>query len=390
MKKFMLLVVVFLLLVVAVISCSSSEEEGIGFATYNAGLAIGFVDYASQRQPEIVSALALEKADVICMQEVWNQEQIDAIINGTKEVYPYSYYEITDGSNGEEEEESTEASCTKEETDPLAACVDTNCDGVEPENIGSCVMTYCTEEFLGLSQSCSDCAVSELGKPVEEIIGNCTTSAGGSWAYDGHNGLLMLSKIPFAKKEFMTFDSYLNVRSVLHTTLETDQFGSMELFCTHLTANLSKVNYAGDYESWEGERAVQIDELLKYVEDKSGKTRPSVVMGDMNCGPETDNVNAEYADNYTKFVDGGLRAPYVEYELSPCTWCGSNPLIDGGADAGGEDSIIDHVMFKYMPETASYATDRIMDQAITITDDEDAEIETRLSDHYGVEVIAIP
>jgi len=385
MKKLIFVTMLVSLFGGMMIACSGDDEQGISFTSYNAGLAIGFVDYASLRQPEIVSALAAEKSDVICLQEVWNQDQIDAILDGTKDAYPHSYYEITEG----EVAEGDEPACTTDETDPLVVCVEDKCPDVDPENLGTCALENCLAEFSALSSACVGCATGELGKSIDEIVEACTTAAGGSWAYDGHNGLLMLSKIPFKAKEFMTFNSYLNVRSVLHTTLETEQFGTMEVFCTHLTATLSDVGYAGEYGSWDAERSYQIDELIKYVDDESEKTRASVVMGDMNCGPETSNVNAEFAENYQQFVDGGMKAPYVDYALSPCTWCDENTLT-GGADSGGEDAIIDHVMFKYMPEDTSYASQRVLDAAITITDDDEGDIETRLSDHYGVEVIAIP
>jgi hypothetical protein len=44
------------------------------FATYNAGLARGFVDYAGARTQPVADAVARLDSDVVCLQEVWLYE----------------------------------------------------------------------------------------------------------------------------------------------------------------------------------------------------------------------------------------------------------------------------------------------------------------------------
>ena len=43
-------------------------------ATYNAGLAPGFVDYAAERAPLTTAAIGALSVDVACIQELWQAE----------------------------------------------------------------------------------------------------------------------------------------------------------------------------------------------------------------------------------------------------------------------------------------------------------------------------
>jgi len=388
MKKHFLLFSVLIIMAMLFINACLGDDSGDGdeqemtettFATYNTGLALGYVDYAPEREPLIGEALAALEADVICMQEVWTKEQADALIAAAADGYKYSWYELT----LEEDLGPGEPACTAEEADPLEACVDEFCADVDAANITTCVLENCGDQFGALSSGCSGCVISNIGKSVDEILTICkegTEGSAGKFAYEGHNGLLLLSKYELKNPEFKTFESYLNRRVVLNAEITTEDGLLVDVFCTHLTANLNDINYAGDYDSWEAEQAMQIDGLLEYI-DEQAADNAAVVMGDMNCGPEKTDVVAELPENFQKFLDGGLTAPYAEDEATICSWCAENPLT--GADT--VNNVIDHVMFKGTPEGVLYEAMRLFDSPVDIEVEGDT-ISSRLSDHYGVQV----
>ncbi len=366
----------------------SGGAGAVAFATYNAGLAVGFVDYAEKRLPLVGEGLAGLEADVVCLQEVWLSEQIDALVAATKDTFPYAHYEITedDMDAGSGDGGSSDRACTEEEIDNFGGCVRDHCGDVDPGELTTCALGNCAAEFASLSSECTGCVAANIGGTIDEILEACSGSGGGSMAYEGHNGLLMLSKYAFETQDTFVFKSFLNRRVLLHAQIETPDLGQIDLFCTHLTAALSAVEYAGDYGSWEEEQAAQISEMLSYIDDHKSAANPVVLMGDMNCGPQTSIVSAEFPENYQLFVDGGFTAPYIENAASPCTWCGENPLT-GGGDSGGVDSIIDHILVKQMPESATYETERILDDTVSF-ESEGAEVDSRRSDHYGAKVVA--
>ena len=209
------------------VACSGGEAEehpSLSVATYNAGLAMGFVDYGPEREPLIGPALTGIDVDVICLQEVWDLASINAVLEGAKTVFPHHYYEITDSGVVEEE-----PACTAEGTQDLKNCVLEKCAGIEPSTLGSCALDFCAVEFGSVQpKECVNCLGANIGlatqaATVDEaiglIIGACLESAGGGFAYEGRNGVMILSRHPLVNKEYLRFESYLNVRVLLHAPM---------------------------------------------------------------------------------------------------------------------------------------------------------------------------
>lgn len=343
--------------------------------TFNTGLAAGYVDWASQRLPFIGEAIRALEADVVCLQEVWADEDGSAIIQATSTVFPHYFRMLTadDGGGGE-------AACTSQELDPLAACTRANCEDVPPENLTNCVLGNCGDEFGAISSACQTCLASQLGNPLDDMIAACTEGSGGQYAYDGRNGLLILSRHPLIRQETLVFESYLNRRVAIHAVVQHPNMGSVDIYCTHLTADLSDVPYGGTKGSWGAEQGLQVDALTEWVE----KTRSAVVVvvaGDMNCGPQgTGGVTAEHPENYQKFLAAGFSDPFSDQHGDTCSWCADNPLV-----GGGPSSTIDHVFVRGgWPFSTSK---RVLDQPVTLPGP--PEVESRLSDHYGVSVTVV-
>ncbi|MGM0555332.1 MAG: endonuclease/exonuclease/phosphatase family protein [Myxococcota bacterium] len=375
------------------VGCGDSEGEGnngedgptASFTTYNAGLARGFVDYATARQQPVADAVAALDSDVVCMQEVWLYEdeqgnwsegQIDAIVDTSAETYPNSYYEITEESGGEV------ANCNDDDTGPIETCVADQCGDVSDDNLAGCALSNCDTEFNNLSSSCQQCIGANIGGSIDDIINACTGEVGGSaYSYNGHNGLLLLSKHEMTNTEIQVLDSEVVQRAVLHATVNVPEFGEADVYCTHLQADLSgSLPYPedGQYASYEEEQAAQIDAINAYIE-QTAQTGNVVLLGDMNNGPAVGNLDASFPDNYAKFTDAGFTNAYLDQSDPECTYCGSNTLV--GGDGG---SAIDHVLSRFSADVEATSSVRILDETQTITTDE-GDLELHLSDHYGVE-----
>jgi len=336
--------------------------------TFNAGLARNYVPHVDARRDAIIAALADLDSEVICLQEVWEDADVDAVKAGVKARFPHAYHVATTG------EVAGGPACAPQALAPLGECVSGPCKG--QEDLPGCVMKECAASFMGLPGDCRTCLAANLAKPMDEALAACTGDGGSSLAYGGRNGLLLLSKHPLLETSHLVLDSFLLRRVALHAKVQVTG-GDVDLFCTHLTAPLDEVEYQGAHVTWEREQGHQVAQLIEWVEETAAG-QSAILMGDMNCGPafEEWEVTASSPENFTKFYDAAFRSPYTQ-EHGHCTWCAkSNALIRG------EDlHILDHVLFVRFGEEFLLA-ERVLDAQRVKT----ADGEVPLSDHYGVRV----
>lgn len=345
------------------------ENPELRFATYNAGLAYGFVEYAEERSPLIPPAVAELPVDVLCLQEVWNASDVAAMKSATSAKLSTAFF----FENQQAFSES--AACTSAEVDPLLACVEPAC-GNSPE--ATCVLTNCGTEFAATSDACQTCLAANVGGTLDAIEAACG-EGGALYAYEGAFGVGLLTNQEVTASDQLVFPSTLNRRGVLYAELATAA-GPMHVFCTHLTADLS-FNYPGAADSWGDEQRDQIEALLVYVAEKAG-TEPAVILGDLNTGPALEGIAGELPENYALFSDAGWEAPFVSANPA-CTFCGENPLVGNPGDPK-RTVLIDHVLFKNR-KGGELSSSRVLDQDITINV-EGSDQTSKLSDHYGVSV----
>ena len=354
------------------------EPSEARFATYNVGLARGFVDFAEERAQPLADALAGMDADVVCLQEVWDDDFITLMTDGTKANFPHSYFEKTFS-------DERVAGCTDEEIAPLEACAIKNCDGVEPGELAGCVLGACGEEFRATSTECQGCAATQLGKPLEEIIAACR-GGGPAFSYGGHNGLVILSRHPLSDTGHAEFVSSLVFRAALHATIEHPEVGKVDIYCTHLAADLSaSIEYQGELGSFAAEQAQEIDEMAAFIEDtQSGGLQ--LVMGDFNNGPAKGSCSAELPENFQKILDLGYVSPYADQAAPTCTFQENNTLVGGEGDGG---QILEHIFVKAEASARVGSVSRIFDALTTISTG-GGDRELNLSDHFGVQVVILP
>ncbi len=337
------------------------ERPPMTFATYNTGLAHGAVALADERLPQIETQLAGLDADVVCLQEVWTDDDAAAIEKALQAMYPYSFREVTTDTS------EPKTPCGPLRTLCLKKCVEKKCaaKGISAEE---CVGTGpCKKKYDALKDDCKRCLAANTANPT-----SCALGGAKDFVSDGRNGLLLLSKHPLEHARYVAHDTLLVKRGMIVADID-----GYHTICTHLSADLGVVPYPPDreFESWEDEHAAQVQTLAEAAEPDTC----TVLLGDLNAGPQTDTLTGELPENFQILLDAGYQS---FWDTSTCTWCKDNPL------AGSEvDKRIDHILFNGCPDNLTYTYTRIMDQPISI---EGQDEPTRLSDHYGVKVSVMP
>lgn len=346
------------------VACTDGKDKSLNntVATYNAGLAQGFVSYATERTDQTIAAAAGLKAGLFCGQEIWNGANWDTLVAANSVSHALSIPPAQE--NGGE-------GCSQEEITPLAACVMEFCDGAE--NLQECAFANCNDQIGELGTPCVSCLAANIASnDLALITAQCVGDDIGKYVYGGSFGIGLYSEKPFVTTDAKTFESHLIRRGVLYAEIEQDG-APLHVFCTHLSAVLSSVPHPNGDMGWQDEQTAQISELLTYVGEKAGG-EASIILGDFNTGPASGNATAELPDNYQLFVDAGYANDYVAND-GDCTFCGSNPLINGNSSV-----VIDHILTKGITVSESQ---RVLTDQITVSSGEDS-INTAYSDHYGV------
>lgn len=367
--------------VAGLVACNGKTEESpptsgeITVATYNAGLAVGFVPGADSRAPLVAEALKDVDADVICLQEVWLPEHIAAIEAAVGDTFPHRFAPAP--------RQSSDASCDAGVIDDLVTCVEESCDFTCADDVPDCLFASCPIDFISLPRDCMRCAMANVGELPSSIADTCT-NAPIEYAYGGSFGTMILSKYPIGTVEEHVFESTANSRSVLHAEVDVEG-GPLSVFCTHLTAVFDTIPYPRDVSGagpalWTAEQLVQIEELDAWVDEVGGEKK--ILLGDLNTGPALGNVVAEAPGGYDALVADGWTVPYVELD-GRCTFCNDNVLIASIDDDDGR--LIDHVMLKGPIAADSVA--RILDQEVSAESCAVDLSTSALSDHYGVSAV---
>ncbi len=352
-----------------------TAAEPLTVITYNAGLAVGFVPGAEDRAPQVSDAVAALDADIVCMQEVWRSDHVDDLVAASATAFPHAYSPTPSQTT-----DSTPA-CAEDDIEPLITCVQDNCDVECLDDLVDCMFANCALQFITLEKACMECVQANVGEDVDDLHATCTTEHT-HYAYGGAYGTGLLSAHPLSGTETYNLESTTNRRGVLHAVADTPM-GALDVYCTHLTAVFSTIPYPREEGSWAEEQAVQIGDLLAYI-DSTATTDLRVLLGDMNAGPEVGDCDAEEEENWELLAASGMDVPYVE-DVGQCTFCPDNPLQSEDSDT--EEKLIDHVMLSgFAGETTSA---RILDQEIT-SERCGVEIPAALSDHYGVSVTIEP
>lgn len=339
---------------------SPDPRPYLSLLTFNTGLARGAVALAEERRALIIDALkrAENQADVVCLQEVWTDDDAGAVQDALRGVYPHFFREKTEDTG------KKSAPCGIWSTYQLDRCVKNNCaaQGISTEE---CVQTKCAERYDALSDECKLCLAANTTSPTW-----CAIWPGApSYAWEGRNGLLLLSRHPIENPRYTAFDTQLIKRGLI-----TARIKQTTVHCTHLSADLKVVPYpeGHDATSWVEEQARQVVTIQNNTPEKTC----TVLMGDLNTGPQTGALAGEVPGTFNLLILAGFEEPWT---APRCTWCTDNPLTGSETDRQ-----LDHIMV-HGCYNKQLAYQRVLD-AKTLVPLPEKTLLSRLSDHYGLKV----
>ena len=381
-------------------ACSNGGSDGkpyykadsLTVTSYNVGLALNFVPYTRERLLANETLLANHDSDVICLQEVWLDEQVAAITAALKDSYPEIY------TVPAQQVFSEAAACTDNEIDPFAQCVTTACPGLTGADLVACAPAQCSASLFALPPACLDAVLGSVGIPdvtVEAVV-EAVTQPAGKFAFGGSLGLMLASKYPLEAREFQDLvdDSTSNHRGALYAEIQLNK-QTQVVGCTHPTADLSDtIDYptSGKHGSWEGENRFMLEQMIAFANAKAGDN-PIIFAGDFNCSiaNAANGVSGEFDANCQLWRDNGFADPAGEQ--LPCTFCyEENLLLKPDGRSGGK--LLDHVFVKNLDTTSRLRARRIFDTPVSIEalvppselKPADSPMLTHPSDHFGVQL----
>jgi endonuclease/exonuclease/phosphatase family metal-dependent hydrolase len=323
--------------------------------SYNTGLAHGAVALAEQRLPAIVAALKQVDAQVLCLQEVWTDDDAEAIRSGLSERFPYSLRQVTVDPSKET------SPCGIWQALSLGRCVDSQCSskGISAEE---CVITRCKDRYAGLSQDCKLCLAANAAAPT-----GCALGGARAFNARGRNGLLLLSRAPIKRPRYTPFETLLVKRGMISAEIL-----GFDIHCTHLSSDLKSVPYpeGQPFVGWADEQAAQVARIDPQVSEGMC----ALVAGDLNTAPGGQGMAAELPQNFADLERMGYSEPW---EQRQCTFCKDNPLA---GDVTSKQ--LDHIMVRGC-QGRSLSYSRVLDRPLTLEVDGEP-LQTRLSDHYGL------
>lgn len=344
--------------------------------TFNAGLAHGFVDHASDRIAPVIGALGDSPSDIVCLQEVWRPADREAFSHGLKAAYPYQWFTAVD-----QEATTNTPACELSVLfggDGFVSCLRQECSEFSGDAQTDCIIDRCGSALERLKESDAECAQSlmaQVGKPAIQALWTVLRPWGeaGRFSYGGSDGLMLLSKVPLLHPELLDWTSLstLTRRRALTAEVALDD-EVVTIGCTHLSADLTgTAPYAGAFASWSDENHAQVRALVQASQTPDG---PRVWLGDFNCSlsNEAQGIDSESPQSCKTLAASGL-ADAVPAEAVPCTFCADNRLTDTS-----RSTRLDHIFYRGLDAKGVH---RVYD---------DPSIALPLSDHYGLRAQLVP
>lgn len=331
-------------------------------ATYNAGLAVGVLPYATERVPRVVEALAALDVDLLFVQEFWLDAHWDLLRRALEPRLPHAL-------RPEPARPAAHAACSASEVRPLVACAEAKCSGLTDEALARCVVQSCATTALALPTPCLNCIASRPVGTIHAIVDRCvgepsaaaqappagrSSRYGGLIAYGGSFGTGVLARAPLADRDILVFESTVNARGALYARVAAPEIGDLHVFAAHLSPGGA-------------EQPPQLDRLLAWVDDKAGRA-PALLLGDLNTTPGS--------SLFRRLESAGFRDADVPDRRGTFSHDGL-----GTGDVGDAGWRLDHVLLRGLD--AALRADRILDEPVTISA-AGRPIRTTLSDHFGV------
>ncbi len=379
--------------------------------TFNVGLAGAFIPFEPQRRAAVGPALAQNPSDIVCLQEVWREEDKDAIATAVRGTFPHvarARHNLDTRADVELEPgcavpaAPTTPPCGSMELratlDAGLRCLAANCSTMPGSEMGmttstGCAAMRCVTEVGGLFGSpdalrCYGCLATALPTDsIASIRALCTGNVNAGLAFGGQSGVMILSKHPLTDVQTLVIPGTWNRRVITRATATLPGNRRVAVYCNHLTPEFSGLTYpyTGRYgcnqttrEGWATEQLAQARRLARFVTETAGTT-PAVVLGDFNTGPMSEGIAAEAVATYD-FLRMQF-TPAVPAGYQPrCTFCRDNFLTGASSDVW-----IDHIFLKNFPQSATRSLARTYTEASVAVPM--APNRVSVSDHYGLRAV---
>jgi endonuclease/exonuclease/phosphatase family metal-dependent hydrolase len=367
----------------AIPSVRPLTRSDIKVVTYNVGLAPGIVRLAKQRTAAVAEELGRLDYDVLCLQEVWTEDDQDAILMSLNLPSENVYRVDTRG-----EGETGKDVCKPGQIQDIMACTQKKCSHEPPEELATCAASECVEEGIMLylrGRECLNCLTATAGKNVDDVVKICTGQIGASRIYDGGNGVVLASRWPLLEKGVVHLPSSGANRVALMATVDVPGKGKVEVACTHLSAknDVSPTNPA--FSDWTEEQQTQLRLIAEKLAFRA-TGRPQLLIGDLNFGQRNDKaaIVALMWSTWRLAADLGFVSPAEYAEPGFCSWCHENWMTHSS-----DDHLIDHILVRNPVSgqmTVPVCAYRMFDRPISVTDWKGRPSSAHFSDHFGVTV----
>ena len=407
-------------------ACSSDSEpvepEEVTVETFNVALAGSFIPFEQQRREALPAAIAESGADILCLQEVWTQQDKERIRSAVEVAFPYSVLFENDldtplddptDQNGNVPEAPTTVPCpegnAEDIMDQAVDCAAESCNTLSPGDESGqttsteCVVNNCFQSVVGLLgiPRCYACLATQLPtRTFAEIRQSCPTVVNQVLAFEGQNGILILSRYPLRDATNWVIPGTWNRRVITRATAELPNGVGLDVYCNHLTPIFDNLAfpYTGQYgegatdaAGWEAEQQLQAQKLIDFVRRTSGDT-PAIVLGDFNTGrafPEQD-IAAE-GEPTLDLLESVFTPAYAADYVPQCTFCPDNPVV--GGDPEDEPVWIDHIFSFNLASESTLTTSRTFDEDVVPVEPDGGgdPVLVPLSDHFGIRsVVRVP
>lgn len=390
----------------------ATVEVSYTFETYNVALAGSFLPFEDERRAVLPAELATIDADVVCVQEAWQQADKEAIVAGVSAVFPHTAHFLHDqdtplddatDETGAVPDPFTTAPCEGLTTalnnamDCLAANCNTDPGGSDDGFTTStdCAQEFCTSQVSALlvspdpaAKRCYGCIASSLpDSPFSEIRDDCANNVNGGLAFNGQSGVMILSKHPLEDVEVRVVPGTWNRRVMLAATMvPADGRPAVDVYCNHLTPVFDSITfpYTGQYgkgstgkSGWAAEQLLQANKLVAWVTERTGEGA-AVLLGDFNSGRDFGVGLMPEGPETFALLSSEYQHVFAPDYTPACTYCTDN-AINGGED----DEWIDHIFWSG-PTPKSISSQRtFVDPIVPAVDDMGANVMVELSDHFG-------
>lgn len=378
----------------------AQEPVPVRFGAISLVLDGAFAPYLRERTAAAPEATREFPADVLCISQVMRTEDKAAIAQSSAGAFPYNYWAETDLQSEPSDPRAADGSVPARPDSPpcgtadleeqarrIADCVAAQCSTVAGSDEGylsdgGCAVQSCVTEFSQLlfgddaAKRCFSCVLyTGMSERIRDIVPGCSQDPRAGFAFEGKNGMLILSRYPLSGTDAWVLPSTAWREVVLSATVSPPGASPVDVHCVTLQGPHNSVTqpYTGLYsagqgndQAWSEESKLQARRTVERVLQRSG-SRPAVIWGDFYVGPE---VTADGAAALVgvipeafQVLSDAFREAVPEGYGPVCTTCGENPINDGSAD--WPSAWTAHVQTLNVPVTTTLRTERFAVELVT-------------------------